>query len=53
MFAMPVLYAFSFLAVWGLKKLLSGMTGDSLGAVNEIAVLVFLMMVVVNNATLG
>ncbi len=53
MFAMPVLYALSFGAVWGFKKLFSGMTGDSFGAVNEIAVLVFLMMVVVNNATLG
>ena len=53
MFAMPVLYAFSFGAVWGFKKLFTGMTGDSLGAVNEIAVLVFLIMVVVNNATLG
>ena len=53
MFAMPVLYAFSFGAVWGFKKLFSGMTGDSFGAVNEIAVLVFLIMAVVNNATLG
>ena len=52
MFAMPVLYAFSFGAVWGFKKLFSGMTGDLFGAVNEIAVLVFLIMVVVNNATL-
>ncbi len=53
MFAMPVLYAFSFGAVWSFKRLFSGMTGDSLGAVNELAVLVFLIIVVLNNATLG
>ena len=53
MFAMPVLYAFSYGAVWFFKKNLGGMTGDSFGAVNEIAVLVFLLMVVVNSAKLG
>lgn len=53
MFAMPVLYAFSFGAVWFFKKNFNGMTGDSFGAVNELAVLVFLLTVVVNNAGLA
>ncbi len=53
MFAMPVLFAFSFGAVWFFKKNFGGMTGDSFGAVNEIAVLVFLLSVVINNARLA
>lgn len=50
MFAMPVLYAFSFGAVWFFRKMFGGMTGDSFGAVNELAVLIFLMSAVINNA---
>ena len=42
MFAMPVLYIFDFAAVWFFKKIFGGMTGDSFGAVNETALLVFL-----------
>lgn len=53
MFAMPVLFAFSYGAVWFFKKNFGGMTGDSFGAVNELAVLVFLLIVVVNSAKLG
>jgi len=52
MFAMPILYALGFAAVWFFNGNFGGMTGDSLGAVNEIAVLVFLIMVVINNAKL-
>lgn len=50
MFAMPVLYAFSFGAVWFFRKMFGGMTGDSFGAVNELAVLIFLLSAVINNA---
>ncbi|MBI4682817.1 MAG: adenosylcobinamide-GDP ribazoletransferase [Nitrospirae bacterium] len=50
MFAMPVLYAFSFGAVWFFRKIFGGMTGDSFGAVNELAVLIFLISAVINNA---
>lgn len=53
MVAMPALYAFSFGAVWFFDKNFGGMTGDSFGAVNEIAVLVFLLIVVINNAKLS
>jgi adenosylcobinamide-GDP ribazoletransferase len=53
MFALPVLYAFSFGAIWFFKKMFGGMTGDSFGAVNEIAVLVFLLSAVINNARLA
>ncbi len=53
MFAMPVLFAFSFGAVWFFKKSFGGMTGDSFGAINEIAVLVFLLSAVINNARLA
>jgi len=49
MFAMPVLYAFSFGAVWFFRKMFDGMTGDSFGAVNELAVLIFLLSAVINN----
>ncbi len=52
MFAMPVLYVFGYAAVWFFRKYFDGMTGDSFGAVNEIAVLLFLIMVVINNAKL-
>jgi len=52
MFAMPVLYVLAFSAVWFFNRNIGGMTGDSFGAVNEIAVLVFLIMVVINNAKL-
>jgi adenosylcobinamide-GDP ribazoletransferase len=50
MFAMPVLYAFSFGAVWFFRRMFGGMTGDSFGAVNELAVLIFLLSAVINNA---
>ncbi len=50
MFAIPVLYAFSFGAVWFFRKIFGGMTGDSFGAVNELAVLIFLLSSVINNA---
>lgn len=53
MFAMPAVYAFSFGAVWFFKKNFGGMTGDSFGAINEIAVLIFLLTVVINNAKLA
>ncbi|MEW6602499.1 MAG: adenosylcobinamide-GDP ribazoletransferase, partial [Nitrospirota bacterium] len=49
MFAMPVLYAFSFGAVWFFRKMFGGLTGDSLGAINELGVLIFLLSVVINN----
>lgn len=52
MFAMPVLFALSYGAVWFFKNKIDGMTGDSFGAVNEIAALLFLIMVVVNNSKL-
>jgi adenosylcobinamide-GDP ribazoletransferase len=52
MFSMPLLYAFSFGAVWFFNKYFGGMTGDSFGAVNELAVLVLLIMIVANNAKL-
>ena len=47
MFAMPVLYGFSFLSVLFFNKLFGGMTGDSFGALNEITVLIFLMMTII------
>ena len=47
MFALPVIYIFNFGAVWFFKKIFGGMTGDSFGAVNEIALLIFLIMMVV------
>lgn len=53
MFAMPVLYAFSFGAVWFFRKMFGGMTGDSFGAVNELAVLILLLSAVINNARLA
>ncbi|MBI5664500.1 MAG: adenosylcobinamide-GDP ribazoletransferase [Nitrospirae bacterium] len=53
MFAVPVLYAFSFVAVWFFSKMFGGMTGDSFGAVNELAVLIFLLSAVINNARLA
>ena len=42
MFVMPVLYFFSLSAVWFFHKHFGGMTGDSFGAVYEIAILLFL-----------
>jgi len=53
MFALPVLYMFSFLATWFFKKHFGGMTGDSFGALNEIGVLLFLMTSFIKNARLG
>jgi adenosylcobinamide-GDP ribazoletransferase len=53
MFAMPLLYAFSFGAVWFFKRNFGGMTGDSFGAVNELSMLCLLLMVVINNAKLS
>jgi cobalamin synthase len=47
MFVLPVIYIFNFGAVWFFKKIFGGMTGDSFGAVNEIALLIFLVMMVV------
>ena len=47
MFAMPVLYGFSFLSVLFFNKLFGGMTGDSFGAMNEIAVLIFLIVTII------
>lgn len=47
MFVMPLLYAFNFIAVWFSTRHFEGMTGDLLGAVNEIAVLLFLMFTVI------
>jgi len=43
MFVLPVLYFFSVSAVWFFHKHFGGMTGDSFGAVYEIAVLLFLL----------
>jgi adenosylcobinamide-GDP ribazoletransferase len=53
MFALPVLYMFSFLATWFFKKHFGGLTGDSFGAINEIGVLLFLMTSFIKNARLG
>ena len=53
MFAIPVLYAFSFGAVWFFKKMFGGMTGDSFGALNELSTLIFLLSAVINNARLA
>ena len=47
MFALPVLYICNFAAVWFFKKIFGGMTGDSFGAVNEIALLIFLATTVI------
>jgi adenosylcobinamide-GDP ribazoletransferase len=47
MFAMPVLYGFSFMAVLFCHKIFGGMTGDTFGAINEIAVLIFLLTTVI------
>lgn len=47
MFIMPLLYMFSFLAVWFSNKNFDGVTGDTLGAVHEIALLIFLMIRVI------
>ncbi|UCD35614.1 MAG: adenosylcobinamide-GDP ribazoletransferase [Nitrospiraceae bacterium] len=50
MFVMPLLYAFSFGAARFCRKAFGGLTGDTFGAVNEISALVFLLMVLINNA---
>jgi adenosylcobinamide-GDP ribazoletransferase len=42
MFVLPALYIFSFMAVVFFNKNFGGMTGDSFGAVYEVAVLLFL-----------
>ncbi len=47
MFLMPVLYMFAFAAVWFCNKNFGGMTGDTLGAVHEIAVLIILAIMVI------
>lgn len=47
MFAMPILYGFSFLSVLFFNRVFGGITGDSFGALNEIAVLIFLIMTVI------
>ena len=47
MFAMPVLYGFSFLSVLFFNRVFGGMTGDSFGALNEITVLIFLMTAII------
>lgn len=47
MFAMPLLYGFSFLSVLFFSRTFGGMTGDSFGALNEIAVLLFLIMTII------
>ena len=47
MFAMPVLYGFSFLSVLFCNRIFGGMTGDSFGALNEIALLIFLIMTII------
>lgn len=47
MFAMPVLYGFSFMAVFFFNRIFGGMTGDSFGALNEIALLIFLITTII------
>ena len=47
MFAMPVLYGFSFMSVLFFNRVFGGMTGDSFGALNETAVLIFLITTII------
>lgn len=47
MMIFPVLYGFSVLAVWFSKRHFNGLTGDSLGAMHEIARLIFLLPTVI------
>jgi adenosylcobinamide-GDP ribazoletransferase len=47
MLIFPVLYAFSLLGVWFFKGHFGGLTGDSLGAVNEISKLIFLISIMI------
>jgi adenosylcobinamide-GDP ribazoletransferase len=47
MFVMPALYIFGFMAVWFCNRNFEGMTGDTIGAVYEVSVLMFLMMRVI------
>ena len=47
MFVLPVLFMFSWSAVWFFRKNFGGMSGDSFGALNELAVLIFLMTSVI------
>ncbi len=47
MFLMPVLYIFAFIAVWFCNKNFDGMTGDTLGAIHEITVLIILTIMVI------
>jgi len=47
MLIFPVIYGFSVLAVMFAKRHFHGLTGDSLGAVNEIARLIFLLITVI------
>ncbi len=46
LFVLPVLYIFNFALVWFFNKNFGGMTGDSFGAVNEFALLAFLLATV-------
>ncbi len=50
MFIMPVLYMYGFGAIWFSNKYFDGMTGDTIGALYEVAVLLTLMMFSVRNA---
>ncbi len=47
MFALPVIYFFIFGAAWFFKQIFGGMTGDSFGVINEIALLIFLVTTVI------
>lgn len=48
-----MLYAFSLIAVWFSNKSFGGMTGDTLGAVSEIAAILFLLTVLITKDYLG
>ncbi len=50
MFIMPLLYIYGFGAVWFSNKYFEGMTGDIVGAVYEIAVLLVLIMFCIRSA---
>ncbi len=47
MFVLPVLFMLSWSSVWFFKKNFEGMSGDSFGALNELAVLIFLLTSVI------
>ncbi len=46
-FSLPVLYIFSWAAVWFGRRRFGGMTGDTFGAVSEVSEILFLMMAVI------